>query len=124
METVTRLCKRVLKVVREYFSKLKTIDELNKFQIHINNTVTTGERIFVGGFQIGYDKGDYELEQGQASNSNSDNNYIEKLSQLLLFLFQCPHSCYIPLFVSHQLLKKETFCLSSAKYIPIYFYFR
>jgi hypothetical protein len=77
METVTRLCKRVLKVVREYFSKLKTIDELNKFQIHINNTVTTGERIFVGGFQIGYDKGDYELEQGQASNSNSDNNYIE-----------------------------------------------
>jgi predicted transcriptional regulator len=39
METVTRLCKRVLKVVREYFSKLKTIDELNKFQIHINNTI-------------------------------------------------------------------------------------
>jgi hypothetical protein len=77
METVTRLCKRVLKVVREYFSKLKTIDELNKFQIHINNTLTTGEKIFVGGFQIGYDKGDYELEQGQASNSNSDNNYIE-----------------------------------------------
>jgi hypothetical protein len=41
METVTRLCKsvKVLKVVREYFSKLKTIDELNKFQIHINNTI-------------------------------------------------------------------------------------
>jgi predicted transcriptional regulator len=39
METVTRLCKRVLKMVREYFSKLKTIDELNKFQIHINNTI-------------------------------------------------------------------------------------
>jgi hypothetical protein len=37
METVTRLCKRVLKVVREYFSKLKTIDELNKFQIHIGS---------------------------------------------------------------------------------------
>lgn len=39
MDTVTSLCKKSLKLIRECLNKIRKIDEINKHLIYINNTI-------------------------------------------------------------------------------------